>query len=367
LHKTAAGTKAHEDVRVPITDLLQGTNVKFVKAEAASIDPAGHKLTFADGSEQKYDKLVVALGSAPEFFGIAGLEQNGLVLRSHDTAVQIREHIEAEFRAAVQAKSAAERRKHLTVIVGGGGLTGVEFAGELADSLPELAKRLGLDPSEVKIVVLEALPEILRGFDEKLISAARARLDRIGVEVKVNAKIVGVEPAVTKLDGGVEIESNTFVWTGGVRGHKITEACLDCHPKARGRANVNEYLQSPSSPDIYVIGDTALAMDPAKNAPVPPTAQNAEFQGETVVHNLAAEINGGKAATKYDAKNMGVTASVGHGFGLAHTFGFKFTGLIAAWAKWYVTWRWEYLIGATRVPKSRRATVSHGPSATVAK
>ncbi len=345
LHRVAAGTSTFERVRIPLAELLRETAVQTVKGEVTAIDVADHRVSLRDGRQLPFDRLVVALGGEPEYFNIPGVAEFGLTLRSLNSARVIRQHVEETIRRAAAINDPRERAPYLTIVIGGGGLTGVELATELADRCPRLVKEAGLPAGELRLLVVEAAPDILAGFDPRLVEIARRRMHDRGIEVRLGTPIQAVERGAVVLAGGERIPTHTFIWSGGVRGNRVVEAALTT--KARGRAVVNAYLQSVDSPDVFCIGDCALALNPRTQQPVAPTAQNAIAQGRVAARNLCALYHG-EPLIPYTAQNFGVVASLGRGFGLAHLDGYGLAGLGAAVLKDLVTWKYLFSIGGTR-------------------
>lgn len=152
LHELAAGTGDPEDARVFLDELLDARKIRFVKAVVTEIKPQERKVETTGGTFD-YDYLVIGLGSEPETFGIQGLKEYALCIRSLNAVRMIREHIEYNF---ARYKNEPEREELLTIIVGGAGFTGIEFVGELADRVPELCKAFDVDPAKVKIINIEA-------------------------------------------------------------------------------------------------------------------------------------------------------------------------------------------------------------------
>ncbi|HEX6970718.1 MAG TPA: NAD(P)/FAD-dependent oxidoreductase [Limnochordia bacterium] len=347
LHRAAAGTSSVEEARLPLKQIFSGLPlVETIRAEVVEIRPDAATVAVADGRLLSYDRLVVALGSDPEYFSIPGLEAHALTLRSLNSARVIREHIERLFAPRAAGSDGRARPGRYTIVVGGGGLTGVEFASELADRLPRLAKRQGLAPGRVRLILIEAQPEILSGFDHRLIIAARRHLSRKGIALELGVKITAVHADRVELEDGRVIPTATFIWTGGVRGNHIVEASLPS--KARGRAAVDAFLRVVGHPTIYAIGDCALALHPRSGQPVAPTAQNAIHQGRLVARNLAAEYHG-RPLRGYDAKSFGVVASLGRGYGVAEVGKISLLGVPAAVLKDLVALHYIYSLGGARL------------------
>ena len=304
LHRLAAGNVAEQAVALPLEKLLKGKDValRIATVETFSVDKK--EVQLSDGSHLSYDALVVALGSKTAYFGIPGLEENSMVLKSADDANKIRAHVEDRIREYSNSK----KEEDATILIGGGGLTGVELVGELADEVPALAKKYGVDPKEIKLKLVEAMPKVLPMLSDELIDRAMKSLEKRGVEFLVNLPVTNVEGNVVELKDGQKITTNTFVWTGGVQGNPLVgESGLEVN---RGRASVNQYLQSVSHEDVFVAGDSAVYFKPGEERPQPPTAQIAWQMGELIGYNLFAYLQG-KSMEEFSPVNSGTLASLG--------------------------------------------------------
>lgn len=309
LHRLAAGSAAERAVAMPLTKLLAGKDIdlKIAKVNAFSVD--NKQVTLSDGVTLTYDALVVGLGSTTAYFGIPGLEQNSMVLKSAADANRIQHHIEDRIRDYAKTKDEADA----TILIGGGGLTGVELVGEIADAMPELAKRYGVDPKEIKLLLVEAGPKILPVLPEPLIERATTSLEKRGVQFLTGLPVTNVEGNVVDLKDGQKIVTNTFVWTGGVQGNPLVgESGLEVN---RGRATVNDFLQSTSHKDVFIAGDSAVYFA-ADGRPYPPTAQIAWQMGELIGYNLYAFLND-KSFETFNPINSGTLASLGRKDGVA--------------------------------------------------
>jgi NADH:ubiquinone reductase (H+-translocating) len=309
LHRLAAGSISEQAVSMPLEKLFKGKDIdlKIAKVDTFSVDKKQVKL--ADGSTLSYDALVVALGSVTAYFGIPGLEENSMVLKSANDANKIHRHIEARIREYAQTKNEADA----TILIGGGGLTGVELVGEIADKMPMLARSHGVDPKEIKLMLVEAGPKILPVLPDHLIVRATASLEGRGVQFLTGLPVTNVEGNAVDLKDGQKIITNTFVWTGGVQGNPlVAESGLEVN---RGRASVNDYLQSVSHPDVFVAGDSAVYFG-ADGRPFPPTAQIAWQMGELIGYNLFAYLEN-KSFQEFSPVNSGTLASLGRKDGVA--------------------------------------------------
>lgn len=345
IYRPAAG----RDVRVlavPLKDIFAGTSVAVVQGTVTDIRLRERQVVLDRQRILKFDRLVVALGSEPEYFSIPGLRENSLTLKSLNSAENIRRHIDAMLSQAAALANPADRQPFATVIIAGAGLTGVELAGELADQRPVLARRHGLVPEEIRIITVEAAPDILPGFDDALIEAATDMLMRKGVSLILGTPLRAVEPGAVVLEDGTRIAARTIIWSGGVRANRLIEKCFTT--RNRGRAVVNEYLQSVDDPTVYIIGDAALAINTRTGQPVAPTAQHAVQQGRLAARNIWAELKG-RPLRAYRARTIGVLATVGHDVGLAHIGPIKLFGRFPVVVKDLNTWRYILSLGGTRL------------------
>lgn len=303
LHRLAAGDVTEQAVAIPLKKIFKGQDidVKIAKVESFSVDKKDVKLS--DGTSLTYDALVVGLGSKTAYFGIPGLEENSMVLKSAEDANNIQKHIEDRIREYSQTKNPADA----AILIGGGGLTGVELVGEIADKLPTLAQKYGVDQKDIKLMLVEAGPKILNVLPEDLVARATTSLEARGVQFLTGQPVTKVEGNAIFLKDGRKIIANTFVWTGGVTGNPVVgESGLEVN---RGRAMVNEYLQSTSHKDVFVVGDSAIIMGP-NGRPLPPTAQMAWQMGEQTGYNLYAYLEN-KDLKVFTQVNSGTLASLG--------------------------------------------------------
>lgn len=303
LHRLAAGNISEKAIAMPLEKLLKGLDVdlKIATVESFSVDKKEVKLV--GSTTLSYDALVVALGSKTAYFGIPGLEENSMVLKSTDDANKIFNHVEDRIRAYAETKNEADA----TILIGGGGLTGVELVGELADETPKLAKKYGVNPKEIKLLLVEAGPKILPVLPDDLIERATKSLEARGVTFLTGLPVTNVAGNTIDLKDGQKIVANTFVWTGGVQGNPLVgESGLEVN---RGRATVNEFLQSTSHSDVFIAGDSAVYFG-EDGRPYPPTAQIAWQMGELIGYNLFAYLEG-KAFEGFAPVNSGTLASLG--------------------------------------------------------
>lgn len=287
LHRLAGDTIAEQAVALPLSKLLGDKQVNIVVDTVKEIKPNEKQVVLSSGQVQKYDTLVVALGSETNYFGIPGLEENSLVLKSVSDANKIRKHVEDRLDAYKKSGNKADA----TIVVGGGGLTGVELVGEFADRLPEVCRSKGIDFNDISLYCVEAGPAVLPIFPKVLIDRAVTSLEKRGVNFITSVAITEATKSSVSLKDGRTIESSTIIWTGGVKGNPVVGS--SGLAEDRGRSTVTPTLQSTSHADVFLAGDCAVVFPEGGDRPYPPTAQLAWQMGETVGYNLAVQIKGG--------------------------------------------------------------------------
>jgi NADH dehydrogenase len=236
----------------------------------------------------------------------------------------------------------------------GAGFAGIETAGEIHDFLLDAKKYYPhITEADIKVIVLEALPIVLPGFSEKLASFTKDKLIQRGIEIKLNTQVVTFDGSEVIIKDAVDptktpvkeptmdaIETKTLIWTAGVT--PVDTIKNSMFKTDRGKIIVNENLEVPNFPGVYVIGDCSLAIDPSTKKPYPPTAQNAEGQAKTAAHNIFAEMHG-KPKKKIDFVSKGQMAIIGKRTAIASISGLNIHGFLA----WCI-WRTVYL---RKIPK----------------
>lgn len=337
LPRVAAGTRLADEVRVPLQDVLD-RRVKFVRTTITGFDLPGQRL-LTEAGLLPYSRLVLALGSRPNDFGIPGLAERALTLWSVDDARRVLAAVDAQVASAVGVDDPAEQRRRLTVVIGGGGATGVELAGELAEELPALARRHGLPEEGCKVILIDAGPTILAGSSPELIAKANQILADLQVEVRVNSLIARATEGGFVLKNGETIAGGVFVWAGGVKAPDLV-AGSGLPIGHNGRIKVDRHLRALDHPAIYVAGDLASVTDPATGRALPPLAQIALEEGETVATNLLAEIEG-RELEPFRFQNKGFVISVGGRSGVADVAGRTFGGRLAHVLKDAIEWEYR--------------------------
>jgi NADH dehydrogenase len=303
-----------------------------------------------------YDFLIVSIGSVTHFFNVPGASRHAFPLRTMEHAITLRNHILRCFEEAAFEQDSDKRRRLLTFVIVGGGPTGVEFAGALAELIYGPLRRdyAGLDYNDVHVVLVEATNSLLPGMPLKLRAYALKRLQKMGVKVHLQAPVKKVTSGTVLIKDGPVFRSETVVWTAGVRGAEQAETWG--LPTTRdGRIRVLPTLQVPDHPDAYVIGDLAY-MQTSERA-LPMIAPVAIQQGVAAAQNVVRQMNG-KTPVPFQYRDRGVMVAIGRNSAVAHVFGRTFTGF-PAWALWLgvhlfnligfrnrifaiIDWAWDY-------------------------
>jgi NADH dehydrogenase len=334
IHEVCNVEYKEKDIIVPLSKLLNDANVEFIQALVHSVNTE-KKIVITDKGDYVFDICVIALGSHVTYFGIDRLEENSMSLNSYEAAKKIRGKIFNLFRAAQSSGKAPE------ILIGGGGFTGVELAGELCDCIPILSKKFGLDNPDHLVTIVEAMPTILPGWDEKQVLKAQEYLRSIGVRLIFNDPVLQVGKGKIELNSGNILEPDLFIWTGGVRGDP---ACgLDFQIMGR-RIIIDDYCRADGFENVYVAGDSACAVESKSGRPMPPTAHIAMVQGDIVVHNILSSIRG-NAMKKYVYYRAGEIITLGSKNAIGELFGVKLSGGIAKFMKKVVHWWYLYSIG----------------------
>jgi NADH dehydrogenase len=337
LPRVAAGTRAAGAVRIPLQDVL-AERVRFVRTGINGFDLAGRRLLTGAGPIG-WRRLVLALGSRPNDFAIPGLAQRTLSLYSADDAERVWAAVNTALGQAAAAADPVRQRRLATVVVGGGGATGVELAGELAEVLPEVAAGHGLAPGRPAVHLVEAGPTILAGSSPQLIDKATRTLADLGVEVRTNAAIAAATEQGFRLTDGQLVEGGVFVWAGGVKAPGLV-ADSGLPTGHNGRVKVDRYLRVLDHTEIYAAGDIASVTDPRTGHVLPPLAQVALEEGETVARNLDAELNG-RPLEAFTFHDKGFVVSVGTRRGVADIAGITTGGRLAHLLKDAIEWEYR--------------------------
>lgn len=358
LYQVAAAELEPEEIVYPLRSILRRyANIEFLMHLVTRIDMEAKVVDTKDHTFP-YDFLILGVGSASHFFGIPGAEQHAFQLKTLSQAIKLRNHILYHFELALCEPDAEIRRRMLTFAIVGGGPTGVEFAGALAELIrgPLIKDYPALNFNEVRVILLEATDHLLTGFPERLQNYAVSRLRRMGIEVQLGAVVSEISAQSLRLKSGSLIPLETVVWTAGVRGLSL-EHTGELPIARNGRIGVLPTLQVPEHPEVYVVGDLAYVEE--NSNPLPMVAPVAIQQGEMAARNIARQL-AGKEPLPFHYKDPGTMVTIGRNSAIALVKGRAFIGF-PAWLLWLgvhlynligfrnrllvmINWAWDYLL-----------------------
>jgi Pyridine nucleotide-disulphide oxidoreductase. len=317
IHEVAGNRVSEEAVRIPLKSIFKYTDVNLVMDEITEFSLAASTLR-SQTHEYRYDYLVLALGSTPNFYGIPGLKEHAFTLWSFDDAVRIREHIKKTFILAAQEKDAEKRMRLLTFVVAGAGFTGVEMIGELAVWIKSLCREHGIPRKDVRLVIIDMLPRILSTLNEKNAAKAHEYMEKkLGIEIMTSTKILEATENGLVVEGGF-IQTKTIIWAAGIRGSVFADR-MDVEKVGRsGRISVDEYGRT-SYKNVYAAGDICGLVD-ENGRPYPAMVEFALQTGNAVARNILNDIRG-KKQEKIIIKLHGMMVSVGNYFAVSEIMG----------------------------------------------
>ena len=333
LYQVAIAGLGPDEIARPARALVgKYPNVRFRMAEVTDLDLEGHQV-LTDNGPVDYDYLLLAAGSGPEFFGLEGVARSAYPLGNIDHAISLRNHVLECFEAASIEPSADRRQELLTFVVVGGGPTGVELAGALAELQRHALRRdfPDLRFDEVRVVLIEMLDTVLSTFSVPLQEYAKKKLGQMGVELLLNTIVQDATCEAVHLKEGPIIPARTIIWAAGVRA-RLAQG-LPFATERGDRIVVEPTLQIPQHPKIFVAGDMAHLAGPG-DRPYPQLAPVAMQQGEQAAHNILRHAHGGSPHS-FHFTDRGTMATIGRAAAVARVFGQELTGFVA-WILWLV-------------------------------
>lgn len=349
LYQVATGGLSPGDIAYPLRAVVgKYKNISVITAEVVEIDPRQQEVVLRDGAVS-YDSLVVATGSSHHYFGNDAWAEAAPGLKTVEDALEMRRRILLAFEAAEREPDPKKRRAWLTFVVVGGGPTGVELAGALAELSRNTLKNefRHINPAEAEIILLEGVERILPPYPPELSTRALRVLARLGVTVKTNTLVTSIENgAVATKSGGqlAEIKAQTVLWAAGMQASGLGRALAGrtgAETDRAGRVVVEPDLSLAGHPNIFVIGDLAhFAHQNGK--PLPGVAPVAMQQGQYVANLIERRLKG-ETVPPFRYSDKGSLAVIGRNAAVAHIGRFKFNGFLA-WLAWVFIHIW-YLIG----------------------
>lgn len=359
LYQVATAGLDTDDVAHPVRRIFQDRpDVKVIMARVTGADLDGHDVELDTGHRIAYDTLVLACGAVSNSFGVDGVDAHAFPLKDVEHAVTIRSHLLDRFESAVLDPELVADGA-LDVVVSGGGPTGVEMAGGIAELYHRVLARdfPDLDVTGARIVLVEPLERLLSSFTPESSERARQALERLGVEVRLGVGVDAVERHRVLLSDGDELRTHTTIWAAGVRANPLADA-IDVPTGRGGRIEVAADLSLPDHPDVFAIGDVA-AVAGHDDRPLPQVAQPAIQAGKHVARQIERRLRG-EATETFRYVDKGSMATIGRREAVTELpGGRRFAGTIG-WFAWlglhlvylmgfrnrinvFVNWCWNYL------------------------
>ena len=336
LYQVATAGLSAPEIAQPIRSILSNRpDVTVLLDEAADFDLARRKVILRE-STLDYDFLVLAMGSQTGYFGHPEWESFAPGLKTLDDALRLRRRILLAFERAENETNPAERDKLLTIVVVGGGPTGLELSGAFAELARTVLKRdfRRIDPTQARIILIEGAPRVLSNYPPDLSASARRQLEALGVQVRTSTLVKHIHDSEVELAGGEILRAGNIVWAAGVAAVPLTRK-LGVELDKGGRVKVNPDLSVPGHPEIFAIGDLALVMD--KNGkPVPGICPAAMQMGRHVARVIEKELNAGtnqSPGPPFKYWDKGTMATIGRSAAVAWIGRLKISGF-PAWLAW---------------------------------
>jgi NADH dehydrogenase len=341
LYQVATGSLSPGQIAAPLRSVLsRQKNTRVLLGEVLDLDPDAKRVSLADGAIFTYDSLIVAAGSETSYYGQDEWRAWAPGMKSIEEATNIRHKILYAFEVAERISEPVQRRAWLTFVIVGAGATGAELGGAIGEIARQTLKHdfRSIRPEEAEIILVDGAPRVLSSFPEDLAQKAADSLAKLGVDVKTGVMVRSIDKEGVTIETQNRIDrlnARTVIWAGGVTASALGRALAQrtCAETDRGgRIKVNPYLTIPCYPDIYVVGDLALALD-NDGKPLPGMAQVAMQQGAYAAEAIIRKVQGAKPPAAFQYVNKGELAVIGRWAAVANIFGLHLSGLVA-WVVW---------------------------------
>ena len=341
LYQVATAALDPSQIAVPISRILRHQkNAEVVLADVTAIDVAHKRVVLVDGAIE-YDHLILATGATHSYFGHDAWAPFSPGLKTVEDALHVRRRMLLAFEAAEREPDRARRDAWLTFVIVGGGPTGVELAGAMAEISGHLLakdfRHLGRD--HARVLLVEAGPRVLATFPEQLSARSQRDLEQLGVEVRTNARVSDIDDQGATV-AGEPIHARTVIWAAGVAASPLARS-LGAPLDRAGRVEVKPDLSIPNAPEVFVAGDLAAVKD-KHGQPVPGVAPAAMQEGRAAAKNVRRQLEG-KPTEAFAYFDKGSLATIGRARAVADIHGFKLGGFLA-WLTWLLI-HITYLIG----------------------
>jgi len=335
LYQVAAAGLSAPEIAQPIRSILANRpNVTVLLERVLDFDLARRRVMLEKGGLD-YDYLVLAVGGCTSYLGHPEWEQFAPGLKSLEDAIRIRHEVLLAFEKAECETDPAVRRRLMTLVIVGGGPTGVELAGAFAELCRNVLKRdfRRIDPSHARVILIEASPVVLSHMPEDLAASATQQLRDLGVQVRTSTRVKSITAGRVELDDGEVIEADNVIWAAGVSASPLTKK-LGVELDRAGRVRVNPDLSLPGHPEVFAIGDMAFVLQD-NGKPVPGVSPAAMQEAAHVARIVGDELNASGSVTRPPVRywDKGTMATIGRSAAVACTGRLKLTGF-PAWVAW---------------------------------
>lgn len=331
LYQVATAGLSAPDIAAPLRQILRHQdNVEVRLGEVVDIDKQARQVRLADGQTLDYDYLLVATGATHAYFGHDDWAAHAPGLKTLDDALQLRRHLLLAFERAEAETDPAARAAWLSFAIVGGGPTGVELAGTLAEIARHTLKHefRHIDPAEARVRLIEAGPRVLSSFPEHLSAKAQQQLEKLGVEVLTGVPVADIDAHGYRI-GDAFVPARTVVWAAGVAASPLAKT-LQTPLDRSGRVQVQPDLSVPGHPELFVAGDLA-ALQQADGRPVPGVAPAAKQMGRHVADTLRRRLRGDTASVPFRYADYGNLATIGRMAAIVHLGRLQLSGVLAWW------------------------------------
>lgn len=338
LYQVAMAALSATDIAAPIRSVLaRRRDITSLLADVTGIDPVRKRVTTTEGFVP-YDYLVLAAGGRTSYFGNDHWEKHAPGLKTLDDALRIRRNVLTAFERAETTLDTDEQERLMTIVVVGGGPTGVELAGSMAELIHRVFKRdfRRIDIATARVILIESNPRLLKVYPESLSQSALKQLQSLGVEVRLGVRVSDVDALGVELNDGTRIETRNVLWGAGVAASPLTEAFPDAPRDRGGRIEVLPDLSVPGHPEVFAVGDLIRLTDP-DGQQVPGVAPAAMQSGAHAAKLIATELKVGPQPPAqrpaFDYWDKGSMATIGRRRAVAWFGKLRFGGL-PAWLAW---------------------------------
>ncbi|MFZ5893888.1 MAG: NAD(P)/FAD-dependent oxidoreductase [Myxococcota bacterium] len=360
LYQVAMAGLSPAEIAGPIRSVLsKQKNVRILLANATRVDMAARRVELGEAPALQYDYLVMACGSRTNYFGHDDWQNVAPGLKDIEDAIEIRRRVLLAFEAAERETDPAAQRRHLTFVVIGGGPTGVELAGAIAELAGYVLSRdfRSIRPEATRVVLIEGSPRVLGTFSPSLSERAKKSLEEMGVQVLTGARVTRID-AGGVVFGDTRIEAATVLWAAGVSASPLNQS-LGAPLDRAGRVRVEQNCSVPGHPEVFCIGDAALFIPEGSDEPLPGVSPVAMQQGRFVARQIQRSLKKNHSLERFRYLDKGSMATIGRSRAVAELGRLQLSGF-AAWLFWLlvhiyylidfrsrilvlINWAWAYL------------------------